>query len=127
MSQRLLASPPSTKIPEGTTMRGWIRVAVAAAVVCALSAASAAAASADEYTKEYEHAYAVGVQGYIYGEPLLNMQRLYQSNTSVTVPDSIGDAPVNQWSHFTELATTKEGEIIAPNADTLYSYAWLAL
>ena len=89
--------------------------------------ATAAGASADEYTKEYEHAYEVGVQGYIYGEPLLNMQRLYQSNTSVTVPDSIGDAPANQWSHFTELATTKEGEIIAPNADTLYSYAWLSL
>ena len=86
----------------------------------------AASASAAEYTKEYEHAYEVGIQGFIYGEPLLNMQRLFQSNTSVTVPDAIGDAPVNQWSHFTELATTKEGEIVAPNADTLYSYAWLA-
>ena len=30
-------------------------------------------------------------------------------------------------SHFTELATTKEGVIVAPNADTLYSIAWLQL
>ena len=103
------------------------RIAAALALACALSAVATAGASAVEYAKEYEHAYNVGVQGYIYGEPLLNMQRLYQSNTSVTVPDAIGDAPVNQWSHFTELATTKEGEIVSPNADTLYSYAWLAL
>ena len=103
------------------------RIAAALALACAFSAVATAGASAAEYTKEYEHAYNIGVQGYIYGEPLLNMQRLYQSNTSVTVPDAIGDAPVNQWSHFTELATTKEGEIIAPNADTLYSYAWLEL
>ena len=108
-------------------IRSWgsCRLLAALALACAVSAATAAGAAADEYTKEYEHAYQVGLQGYIYGEPLLNMQRLYQSNTSVTVPDSIGDAPVNQWSHFTELATTKEGEIVAPNADTLYSYAWL--
>ena len=109
---------------------GLRRVAAAFALACAMSAVTAAGASAahpEEYTKEYEKAYEVGIQGYIYGQPLLNMQRLFQSNTSVTVPDAIGDAPVNQWSHFTELATTKEGEIIAPNADTLYSYAWLQL
>ena len=103
------------------------RCIAAMAIACATLGLTAAVASAEEYSKEYEHAYNVGIQGYIYGEPLLNMQRLYQSNTSVTVPDAIGDAPVNQWSHFTELATTKEGEIISPNADTLYSYAWLQL
>ncbi|HMD56705.1 MAG TPA: DUF1254 domain-containing protein [Solirubrobacteraceae bacterium] len=61
------------------------------------------------------------------GEPLLDMQRVYQSLTSVTVPDHQGDAPVSQFSHFTDLANTKEGVVVAPNADTLYSIAWLAL
>ena len=106
--------------------RLW-RTLATAALACAATAMIATSAYGAEYIKEYEHAYEVGVQGYIYGEPLLNMQRLFQSNTSVTVPDAIGDAPVNQWSHFTELATTKEGEIVSPNADTLYSYAWLSL
>ncbi len=107
--------------------RRLMQLASALALACAASAAMAATASAEEYSKEYAHAYEVGVKAYEYGEPLLNMQRLFQSNTSVTVPDAIGDAPINQWSHFTELATTKEGEIISPNADTLYSYAWLQL
>ena len=115
--------------PSATRLGGILprRIFAAVAIACAMLGLTAAIASAEEYSKEYEHAYNVGIQGYIYGEPLLNMQRLFQSNTSVTVPDAIGDAPVNQWSHFRELATTKEGEIIAPNADTLYSYAWLAL
>ncbi len=105
------------------------RAATALALACAASAVVAGGASAaqPEYNKEYEKGYEVGIQGYVYGEPLVNMQRLFQSNTSVTVPDGVGDAPINQFSHFPELATTKEGEIVSPNADTIYSSAWLNL
>jgi hypothetical protein len=92
-----------------------------------MSVVAAAGASAEEYNREYEQALSVGTQAYVYGEPLLDMQRVYQSTTSVTVADHIGDAPVNQFSHFTELANTKEGLVVAPNADTLYSIAWLQL
>ena len=105
----------------------WRRLAVAFALTCAMSAVAAAGASAGEYNKEYEHAVSVGTQAYIYGEPLLDMQRVFQSQTSVTVADHAGDAPVNQFSHFTDLADTKEGVVVAPNADTLYSIAWLQL
>src|SRR5262249_55596489 len=63
---------------------------------------------------------------YAYGEPLMDMESVFETETSVTVPDNQGDAPINQWSHGTALADTKEG-IIAPNADTLYSIAWLDL
>ncbi len=106
---------------------GWRRLAVAFAVACATSAVVVASAAAEEYNKEYEHALSVGTQAYVYGEPLLDMQRVFQTLTSVTVPDHQGDAPVNQFSHFTELANTKEGVVVAPNADTLYSIAWLQL
>ena len=78
-------------------------------------------------TSSRSAALSVGTQAYVYGEPLLDMQRVFQSTTSVTVPDHVGDAPVNQFSHFTELANTKEGLVVAPNADTLYSIAWLQL
>jgi len=104
-----------------------LRLVAALAALCATSAVMAATASAEGFNEEFNKAYEAGVSGYVYGQPLLDLQRLYESNTSVTVPDSQGDAPVNQWSHFTELATTKEGEIVSPNADTLYSYAWLEL
>lgn len=109
------------------TSTSWRRVATALALACAICAGTAASAFAEEYSKEYEHALSVGTQAYVYGEPLLDMQRVFQTTTSVTVPDHVGDSPVNQFSHFTELANTKEGLVVAPNADTLYSIAWLQL
>ncbi len=111
----------------GPTSSRWWRLAAALAVTCAMSVVAVAGASAEEYNREYEHALSVGTQAYVYAEPLLDMQRVFQSMTSVTVPDHVGDAPVNQLSHFTELANTKEGLVVAPNADTLYSIAWLQL
>ncbi len=108
------------------THRGRMLVALAV-LVCAVPAVTAAGAYAAEYNTEYEHALSVGTQAYEYGQPLLDMQRVFQTLTSVTVPDNVGDAPVNQFSHFTNLATTKEGVVVAPNADTLYSIAWLQL
>ncbi len=105
----------------------WRRIAVAFVLACTVASVTAAGASAEEYNKEYEHALSVGTQAYVYGQPLLDMQRVYQDLTSVTVPDHVGDAPVNQFSHFSDLATTKEGVVVAPNADTLYSIAWLQL
>ncbi len=109
--------------------RGWALAALVTVLAAwaAAGASTATAAGSETYGEEYAHALSLGTLAYIYGEPLLNMQRLYQSNTSVTVPDQIGDAPVNQFSHFPALAETKEGEIVSPNADTLYSVAWLSL
>jgi hypothetical protein len=110
--------------------RRGVVLALSAALFClsAWGASGALAAKAPEgYAQEYSEGFGIGLNGYEYGQPLLNMQRLYQSNTSVTVPDQIGDAPVNQFSHFPGLSETKEGEIVSPNADTLYSVAWLSL
>jgi len=90
-------------------------------------ALTAAAASAEEFETERVAAFNLGVQAYIYGQPLLDTERVYDSTTSVTVPDHIGDAPANQFSHFVKLATEKEGVVVAPNADTLYGIAWLKL
>jgi hypothetical protein len=109
-----------------TSSRGR-RLAVVFALACALSPVAIAGASAGDYNREYEQALSVGLQAYVYGQPLLDMQRVYQSLTSVTVADHVGDAPVNQFSHFTELANTKEALVVAPNDDTLYSIAWLKL
>src|ERR1700685_526351 len=101
----------------GPTSSRWRRLAAALALTCAISVVAAAGASGEEYNREYEHALSVGTQAYVYAEPLLDMQRVFQSMTSVTVPDDVGDAPVNQFSHFTELANTKEGLVVDPNAD----------
>ncbi len=105
------------------------RVAVVA-LVCALSGLFAAAASAEEseqFRAERTAALNVGLQGYVYGQPLLDSQRIYQTITGVTKPDTEGDAPANQFSHLAALSTTKEGCVVAPNADTLYSIAELKI
>jgi len=97
------------------------------ALLALLLAAFAQTASAEEFEKERSEALATGIQGYEYGQPLLDMERLYKSITSTTVPGDYGNAPVNQFSHFKALAEEKEGCVVAPNADTLYSIAMLKL
>jgi hypothetical protein len=101
------------------------RVLAAAAATVIVAIMAPASASAD-YTSDYNTAYNLGLQAYTYGEPLIDMQRVFETQTSVTVPDNLGDAPVNQWSHLTALADTN-ASIVAPNEDTLYSTAWLDL
>ena len=98
--------------------------------IVAVSALAAAVgppeASAEEFERERQQALALGVQAYEYGEPLLDTERIYKTATSVTVPDHIGDAPANQFSHFQELVSERDG-VAAPSVDTLYSSAWLDL
>ncbi len=88
---------------------------------------SSSGASADTFESEREAARALGAEGYEYGEPLLDSVRIYKSITSVKAPSDFGSAPFNQFSHFKALATEKEGCVVAPNADTLYSIAVLKL
>ena len=106
------------------------RIATIGMMVCALMGVWASAAFAEEselFKTERLAAQALGVKAYIYGQPLLDSQRIYQTITGVTKPDTQGDAPVNQFSHLPNLATTKQGCVVAPNADTLYSIAELKL
>jgi hypothetical protein len=104
-----------------------VRRVFAAAALTVTAALVAPASTLADYTSDYNTAYSLGLQAYTYGQPLVNMQRVFQTTTSVTVPDNLGDAPVNQWSHLTSLADTNASVVVAPNADTLYSSAWLDL
>jgi hypothetical protein len=99
---------------------------VAVALIALLAALGAPRAGAEEFEQERQRALALGLQAYEYGQPLLDSERIYRTATSVTVPDHLGDAPLNQFSHFLELATERHG-VVAPNVDTLYSTAWLDL
>ncbi len=96
-------------------------------LVFALLVAAVPSAFADSFESERVAARALGAEGYEYGEPLLDSVRIYKSITSVGAPNDFGSAPFNQFSHFKALATEKEGCVVAPNADTLYSIAVLKL
>ena len=106
------------------------RIGVCAALcflVVAVVLAVAPSTFADSFESEREAARALGAEGYEYGEPLLDSVRIYKSITSVKAPNDFGSAPFNQFSHFKALATEKEGCVVAPNADTLYSIAVLKM
>lgn len=65
-----------------------------------------------------------GIDAYIYGYPLVTMEMTRRVMTNVSGP--IGKyAPVGQFAHLKEYPTAADKEITAPNADTLYSLAWL--
>jgi hypothetical protein len=122
--ERALASPSHRRLR---------RVVIGVALACASFTVSAGSGLAKYDPKdpaqaaEYAKALDLGTQAYVYGAPLLNMERTFETQTSVNVPDEGGDAPVNQFSHARQLADPRERTVVAPNEDTLYSIAWLDL
>ena len=92
------------------------------------SAANAAYDPGDPAQKAvYDATLPIAVQGYEFGAPILNMDKTFRISTSVNVPNGRGGGPVNQFSHFTNLANAKDRKVVLPNSDTLYSMAWLDL
>lgn len=68
--------------------------------------------------------YEIGLQAYTYGIAPVIMQRTEELFTTTPGP---GHAPVNQFGHLSGLATPEDTDVVSPNADTLYSTAWLEL
>ena len=67
-----------------------------------------------------------GVEAYIYGYPLVTMEMTRRVMTNVATPDAT-HAPMGQFASIREYPTAAFHEVTAPNADTLYSAAWLDL
>jgi len=97
----------------------------------AVLAAGAGSGRAQDYSDDwdYEFAYTLGVQAYIYGFPWINMaQYRWQWVTQPPTPDNDHPyAPLNQFSHATTLKDASFQGGGDPNTDTLYSMAWLNL
>ncbi|HKI35111.1 MAG TPA: DUF1254 domain-containing protein [Gemmataceae bacterium] len=69
-------------------------------------------------------ALAIGTDAYIYGYSLVTMEMTRRVMTNVAVPD--GDhAPMGQFARLREYPAASNHDVTAPNADTLYSLAWL--
>jgi hypothetical protein len=75
-----------------------------------------------------EDAYEIARDAYIYAYPLVLMDATRQQLTNFEVPPGRpGQGPVNQFIHLREFPDPKFKIVIRPNADTLYSSAWLDL
>lgn len=72
------------------------------------------------------YAYSLGIQAYIYGYPLVTMERTRQLASSVKVP-YYGPLFTVSNVFFHELITPDFKDVVSPNVDTIYSAAWLDL
>lgn len=63
---------------------------------------------------------------YIYGYPLVLMERTRQVSTAVSHAEG-SRAPMNQWAHVRGFPDPSFKDVVSPNVDTLYSIAWLDL
>jgi hypothetical protein len=97
------------------------------AALAALALLAGGASAAQAAPSAYDQGLATGQQAYQYGVPLLDMTRIFQSSTSINVPDGLGHGPVNRFAHVRRLSNADETTVVAPNNDTLYSMAWLDL
>ena len=99
-------------------------IACSVSVLVALMAtAGPAAASQSDYAK----AYAVGLQAYTYGLPLIETNVTFRSMTSINVSNGTGFGPVNQFNSVRSLNNPHSKAVVAPGASALSSIAWLDL
>jgi hypothetical protein len=68
----------------------------------------------------------IGAEAYIYGYPLVTMEMTRRVVTNVVRPDG-QHAPMGQFALMRGYPTAAFRDVTAPNADTLYSAAWLDL
>lgn len=67
-----------------------------------------------------------GVEAYIYGYPLVTMEMTRRVMTNVEKPAGTR-APMGQIVRMREYPTARFRDVTAPNADTLYATAWVAV
>ncbi len=71
-----------------------------------------------------EEAVSAAVDAYIYGYPLVTMDMTRKQFTNVAEPDA-AHAPMGQVLRFRTYPAVDNHTVTAPNADTLYTTAWL--
>jgi hypothetical protein len=100
-------------------------LAIACGWFLALSPSVSRAADASGKLTEDEAA-KIAADAYVFGFPLVLMDVTRQARTAVPKADE-GRAPANQFTHSAKFPDPKFRAVVSPNADTLYSSAWLKL
>src|SRR5262249_4521527 len=81
-------------------------------------------AAKDELSEE--EALKLGTEAYIYGYPLVTMEITRRVMTNTETPKD-NHAPMGQFYNARTYPDASFRDVTAPNADTLYSTAWLDL
>lgn len=99
---------------------------MAAASLAALPTPEACQAGALE--PEVAMAQALGLQGYVYGYPIVDMLKQRHNETHRVRADQPAAAPVNRIAVYPGVLTPQtQGQLRSANADTLYLNAWVDL
>ncbi|PWT92941.1 MAG: hypothetical protein C5B56_01535 [Proteobacteria bacterium] len=99
---------------------GATRVAPLLSLVMAMPTQSAN----DLRTMSRQQALDTAIDAYVYGYPLVTMEITRRVMTNVEWPDGTR-APMGQFRHMTAFPDAGFRDVTAPNADTLYSSAWV--
>lgn len=92
----------------------------------AVLAVSAAILLASLPSRAADKAAEIGIDAYVYGYPLVTMEVTRRVMTNVAAPQGT-HAPMGQFLLMRKYPDASFKDVTAPNADTLYSTAWLDL
>jgi hypothetical protein len=102
----------------------WFQSIVASAIsICLAISIVSATVRADDNEKEL---LATGVEAYVYGYPLVTMEMTRRVMTNTAMVEGT-HAPMGQFVRMRKYPNASFRDVTAPNADTLYSTAWLDL
>jgi len=112
--------------PDRTRSRLMFRRARLGAIVVLLAAAlgSPVAAHAQPAALSPAEARGIAEDAYVYGYPLVTMEMTRRVMTNVVAPEGTR-APMGHLIRLREYPTAAFREVTAPNADTLYTTAWI--
>ncbi|MFI5329847.1 MAG: DUF1254 domain-containing protein [Desulfobaccales bacterium] len=68
----------------------------------------------------------IAADAYVFGYPLVLMELTKKVLTNTSKPAAKA-APLNQFAHIQTFPRPEDQEVVRPNVDTLYSFAWLDL
>jgi len=105
----------ATKLETGTK-------ALAAFLLCLGISASSASEAADDARRL--DADGIAVEAYIYAYPLVTVELTRRRLTNVVAPQGT-QAPMGQFAKLRKYPDASYRDVTAPNADTLYTYAYL--
>ena len=101
-------------------------VGLLVALVLAWGASPAGASRPQDDKAREEEAAMLGVEAYIYGYPLVTMEMTRRVITNVATAQAMR-GPMGSFINARAYPTAAFRDVTAPNADTLYSIAWLDL
>jgi hypothetical protein len=98
-----------------------------AATTAAANPAATAPLPAKEAPLTAAEAEKIGVEGVVYGMPLVIMNLTRQVSTNVAGPQPNAHAPINQFGNMADYPPASDHSVVRMNVDTLYSWGWLDL